>query len=119
MTPRAEVLDLELGSVADPLERCDVVVERVLVEVARHRGRLPDVLELPLAPRVEVEGRVEPPAGRERPLDLHQAADDVVEREMREDGLRDRVVELPAEAAERSEERRVGKECRSRWSPYH
>ena len=34
--------------------------------------------------------------------------------------------ELPAnelsaaiEAVERSEERRVGKECRSRWSPYH
>src|SRR5258707_2625876 len=24
-----------------------------------------------------------------------------------------------AEALERSEERRVGKECRSRWSPYH
>ena len=24
-----------------------------------------------------------------------------------------------AELAERSEERRVGKECRSRWSPYH
>ena len=23
------------------------------------------------------------------------------------------------EAAQRSEERRVGKECRSRWSPYH
>ena len=22
-------------------------------------------------------------------------------------------------AADRSEERRVGKECRSRWSPYH
>src|SRR3712207_8736441 len=27
-------------------------------------------------------------------------------------------VMLPA-AEERSEERRVGKECRSRWSPYH
>ena len=26
---------------------------------------------------------------------------------------------LAAEPAERSEERRVGKECRSRWSPYH
>ena len=24
-----------------------------------------------------------------------------------------------ADKAERSEERRVGKECRSRWSPYH
>ena len=26
---------------------------------------------------------------------------------------------LKKEDAERSEERRVGKECRSRWSPYH
>ena len=25
----------------------------------------------------------------------------------------------PDEADDRSEERRVGKECRSRWSPYH
>ena len=28
-------------------------------------------------------------------------------------------VEGAAEMFERSEERRVGKECRSRWSPYH
>ena len=28
-------------------------------------------------------------------------------------------IELENEAVERSEERRVGKECRSRWSPYH
>jgi len=28
--------------------------------------------------------------------------------------------EMPdAQKADRSEERRVGKECRSRWSPYH
>ena len=27
--------------------------------------------------------------------------------------------ELPDQNGERSEERRVGKECRSRWSPYH
>ena len=26
---------------------------------------------------------------------------------------------LPGLGATRSEERRVGKECRSRWSPYH
>ena len=25
----------------------------------------------------------------------------------------------PEDADDRSEERRVGKECRSRWSPYH
>src|SRR5260221_7075578 len=28
-------------------------------------------------------------------------------------------VQLPPKLAIRSEERRVGKECRSRWSPYH
>ena len=27
--------------------------------------------------------------------------------------------DVRALTAERSEERRVGKECRSRWSPYH
>src|SRR2546421_2851010 len=30
-----------------------------------------------------------------------------------------RVVAERSELPERSEERRVGKECRSRWSPYH
>ena len=30
-----------------------------------------------------------------------------------------RFIGQDALAAERSEERRVGKECRSRWSPYH
>ena len=28
-------------------------------------------------------------------------------------------LEVEAESFSRSEERRVGKECRSRWSPYH
>src|SRR2546422_11593225 len=31
----------------------------------------------------------------------------------------DKIKKNPAFAACRSEERRVGKECRSRWSPYH
>ena len=30
-----------------------------------------------------------------------------------------RVLEIISSAYQRSEERRVGKECRSRWSPYH
>ena len=29
------------------------------------------------------------------------------------------ILEKLESVAERSEERRVGKECRSRWSPYH
>ena len=39
--------------------------------------------------------------------------------------IKDKAMELGfsacgiAEVARRSEERRVGKECRSRWSPYH
>src|SRR3712207_3876354 len=34
-------------------------------------------------------------------------------------GIRDAIYDLRLEGAGRSEERRVGKECRSRWSPYH
>ena len=41
-------------------------------------------------------------------------ADELVMVAEKEDGRR-----YVVEAAERSEERRVGKECRSRWSPYH
>nr|WP_302350247.1 hypothetical protein [uncultured Duncaniella sp.] len=33
--------------------------------------------------------------------------------------LQDAEEKLAKEKKERSEERRVGKECRSRWSPYH
>src|SRR3712207_7538843 len=34
-------------------------------------------------------------------------------------GEADAVEAEPHEGVQRSEERRVGKECRSRWSPYH
>src|SRR2546421_7008404 len=34
-------------------------------------------------------------------------------------GHADEAAEAAAVATRRSEERRVGKECRSRWSPYH
>ena len=32
---------------------------------------------------------------------------------------RDTLFDVVTRTADRSEERRVGKECRSRWSPYH
>ena len=41
----------------------------------------------------------------------HLTADELVDR-LKRSGT-------PVSKAERSEERRVGKECRSRWSPYH
>src|SRR5260221_3528608 len=46
-------------------------------------------------------------AGREVYLSGDQTLDQVLQEEVRPDDIR------------RSEERRVGKECRSRWSPYH
>src|SRR5574341_59295 len=58
---------------------------------------------------------------RVEPRAVHR--DDVVGVDRLEglDCLRDDVVRRrrQVEAADRSEERRVGKECRSRWSPYH
>src|SRR5256885_10306233 len=54
---------------------------------------------------------------------------DVLKRLLEEDGRQIALAATPAEAmaiaaqgplsVARSEERRVGKECRSRWSPYH
>ena len=37
----------------------------------------------------------------------------------RDEGQEEGKVQGAWQAASRSEERRVGKECRSRWSPYH
>ena len=42
-----------------------------------------------------------------------------VEGLKRDDGWVDMQVQFLIDKKTRSEERRVGKECRSRWSPYH
>src|SRR5260221_10930160 len=60
---------------------------------------------------VEQAGRQERALG-EVPLEARVVVD-------RADGLEIRVTARAAANAGRSEERRVGKECRSRWSPYH
>ena len=68
------------------------------------------------------------PAARRRALDILYEAD-LLDRPIAEvlarhqgdpeaGGLDAYTVELVG-GVERSEERRVGKECRSRWSPYH
>ena len=58
-----------------------------------------------------------PPAARDEGMVVDPAAVAVIAQDMAE---RYRVVPVALEAdAIRSEERRVGKECRSRWSPYH
>ena len=55
----------------------------------------------------------------------HRCAQDVLQRAARllalhYEGEADAPqIFVDAESLERSEERRVGKECRSRWSPYH
>jgi len=58
---------------------------------------------------------------------LRQLADEVMSElthvhkliRARADYFLARLAEVAGERARRSEERRVGKECRSRWSPYH
>ena len=45
-----------------------------------------------------------------KPMDIEKQSFAIIEKELTTD--------IPPEY-KRSEERRVGKECRSRWSPYH
>ena len=50
----------------------------------------------------------------------HHAVDDALWADLSARFTEDELLELTWVLAEfRSEERRVGKECRSRWSPYH
>src|SRR5256885_16719689 len=75
-----------------------------------HRGRL----IAPSASAERSEARFNPSA---REITLAQAIREALAEEMRRDPSVFIIGEDVAEA--RSEERRVGKECRSRWSPYH
>src|SRR2546427_8125254 len=74
---------------------------------------IPPEVEQPfLAPVSSIMGEimfVALESDRHSPLDLRTIADTV---------LRRRLLAVPGVSQVRSEERRVGKECRSRWSPY-
>src|SRR2546422_7898925 len=74
-------------------------------------------VDLPVAPTL---------SGAVTPVPAHHRVDgEAVVRPVSLSGVRVLVVDDEADARElmrmilRSEERRVGKECRSRWSPYH
>src|SRR5256885_6989221 len=56
--------------------------------------------------------------GPPRPTDRGQALEAARERQSREQ-QEDHLAGVQVAVQARSEERRVGKECRSRWSPYH
>ena len=49
--------------------------------------------------------------------DKYQYWKELIAKDPKPDGVSEQ--EYREKLAERSEERRVGKECRSRWSPYH
>src|SRR3989441_5075541 len=65
---------------------------------------------------------------RGRTINIYPDAEEFIQRRLLQDRIARRVAEirrqpeshpLRRELLKRSEERRVGKECRSRWSPYH
>src|SRR3712207_5645390 len=62
-------------------------------------------------------------SGLLQPITVRKVGTDSYEMIMGERRLRAATqigwTEIPAVVKDRSEERRVGKECRSRWSPYH
>src|SRR2546425_1295176 len=71
---------------------------------------------LPIYPRARLN------VGVERDGDSRQDADDRDDDHQLDQGEASLVAEIQMPSvpkSKRSEERRVGKECRSRWSPYH
>ena len=51
----------------------------------------------------------------QRGLDIYRTGKRIQSLDIKSEGAMDKI----SAAVKRSEERRVGKECRSRWSPYH
>ena len=80
------------------------------------RRRADRILYLPLSHEEETLGALEViiPQGR-----YEQMAHDVIVVAAKILAPMIAGMELSQDLASRSEERRVGKECRSRWSPYH
>src|SRR2546429_7521025 len=58
-------------------------------------------------------------AATESPRKLTEAIANFLREVLTDQERSSRPQVLPKAAGKRSEERRVGKECRSRWSPYH
>src|SRR5256886_11921120 len=72
------------------------------------------------------QGAEEPAVGlEEKPEDIERRAEDAsvikLVDQILQEAIQQRATDIHIEPDrdERSEERRVGKECRSRWSPYH
>src|SRR5689334_24553372 len=72
---------------------------------------------LPILQLVNVVGSREMPFRREVVIDTRDSK--VFRPRQAQVASKSLGVQTIALAAKRSEERRVGKECRSRWSPYH
>ena len=88
---------------------CDVYYSRDLEEVLEQKAQLEKQLQSKLSANAELEASLSDIRGK---LELSQAYIQQLSNggEAWGNGARPDL---------RSEERRVGKECRSRWSPYH
>src|SRR2546426_9614197 len=84
-------------------DRADGLLARLLLE---------DRLEVPLEPG-ELGGKLARGRGASRGYPLRRLVTEMAQEEP------EQVPGLPSGNRLRSEERRVGKECRSRWAPYH
>src|SRR5260370_31318004 len=103
---RAHELQVETLRLSQLAEQARARNAQISADLAEVEAQLSDIEER----RVAAEARFEE-------LDMQLA--DSQERHAQ---LGDKVLESERrlnESRERSEERRVGKECRSRWSPYH
>src|SRR5574337_2100720 len=112
------------GHLGSPLAACRCTPD----QVARYQGKLSGPLLDRIDPHVEVpavapQDLVQAPAG-EASQAVRARAGAARERALARQGklnqaLQGQEIDTAIALDRRSEERRVGKECRSRWSPYH
>src|SRR3989449_5491931 len=93
-----------INKIDRPDAQIDDMVNRTF-DLFAHLGASDDQLDFPIVYTSALHGT--PSLDPEKPgVDIAPLLDTILWK-------------IPPPAIERSEERRVGKECRSRWSPYH
>src|SRR3712207_6715442 len=102
-TQRASVSGRASGRLANPDVRDEFGLETLDMNMGPQHPAMHGLLRLILELDGETVVRCDPVMGY-----LHRSKEKISENRM-----------CPAVVPIRSEERRVGKECRSRWSPYH
>jgi len=106
----------DMDEVDSFLDEVEAALSELLAENGDLKARLAQGAAKPAVTNAEAERMLAEATKAQKAADAAKAEAD---RKLAEATAKDSDAKAALAKSQRSEERRVGKECRSRWSPYH